>query len=75
MQGLSPEGNAFDLVHMCSTFAADPFAMAFAKRFASGPPPGRRRLEQPEQARAGAAFHAFCRDTFRECIGQVQKPY
>jgi hypothetical protein len=66
-QGLSAGGSGFDLVHLCSTFAADPYAMAFAQRFASG-------AAGTGAAGAGggnAALQAFCRDTFRECIGQV----
>jgi hypothetical protein len=73
-------------VHLCSTFAANPFIMAFARRFAASPgatpetlnsDPGEPR-SAPAAAAAGAGadaqgaqMRAFCRGALRECIGQV----
>lgn len=55
-------------MHLCSTFAADPYAMAFAQRFAAG---AAGTGAAGGVAGGNAALQAFCRDAFRECIGQV----
>ena len=36
LQGAGMDKEGFDLVHLCSTFASDPFVMAFAKLIESG---------------------------------------
>lgn len=36
MQGSTKDEEGFDLVHLCSIFASDPFIMAFAKLIVSG---------------------------------------
>ena len=36
MQGSTKDEEGFDLVHLCSIFASDPFIMAFAKLIESG---------------------------------------
>ena len=36
LQGAGMDREGFDLVHLCSTFASDPFVMAFAKLIESG---------------------------------------
>ncbi len=36
MQGSAKDEEGFDLVHLCSIFASDPFVMAFAKLIESG---------------------------------------
>ena len=35
-QGAGMDKEGFELVHLCSTFASDPFVMAFAKLIESG---------------------------------------
>jgi hypothetical protein len=65
-QGSGPGGNGFDLVHLCSTFAANPFVMAFAQRLASG-----SSQSSIPGGTASEAFHSFCRSCLRECIAEV----
>ena len=36
LQGSARDEEGFDLVHLCSVFASDPFVMAFAKLVESG---------------------------------------
>ena len=36
LQGAGMDKEGFDLVHLCSTFASDPFVMAFAKLIETG---------------------------------------
>lgn len=77
MQALSPEDSAFDMVHLCSTLAANPFILAFSQRFASGRsaaaahPAADSLPEAAASADVTGEMRTFCRSALRECIGQV----